>query len=112
MKLLVSVINEPAKVDEILEAFIEIGVTGATILDTYGMGRTLVQDVPIFAGFRSLLSGTSKYNKTIFTVIDSEQKLEQAIAAIESITGNVDDSSTGIIFTLPVDFVKGLKPEI
>ena len=52
MELLICVINDPAKVDEILEAFLEIGITGATIVDTYGMGKTLVQDVPIFAGFR------------------------------------------------------------
>jgi nitrogen regulatory protein PII len=112
MQLLVCVINDPAKVDEILEAFIEIGITGATIIDTYGMGRTLVQDVPIFAGFRNLLSGTSKYNKTIFSVIDEDDKVNQATAAIETIVGELETPSSGIVFTIPVNFVKGLKPEL
>ena len=39
-ELLICVVNDPAKVEEILEAFIDIGVTGATIVDTYGMGTS------------------------------------------------------------------------
>lgn len=112
MELLICVINDPSKVDEILEAFLEIGITGATIIDTYGMGKTLVQDVPIFAGFRNLLSGSSKYNKTIFSVIREKEKVEQAITAIEKIVGGLENPSTGIVFTIPVNFVKGLKPEL
>jgi nitrogen regulatory protein PII len=110
MELLVCVINDPSKVDEILEAFLEIGITGATIIDTYGMGRTLVQDVPIFAGFRNLLSGPSKYNKTLFSVIDSKEKVDNAIKAIEAITGELENPSTGIVFTIPLSHVKGLSP--
>ena len=90
MKLLICVINDTGKVDEILEAFLEIGITGATIIDSYGMGRTLIQDVPIFAGFRNLLSGTSKYNKTILTVIGEPTKAEEAITAIEAIIVNLE----------------------
>lgn len=112
MQLLVCVINDPSKVDEILEAFIEIGITGATIIDSFGMGRELIQEVPIFAGFRNLLSGSSKYNKTIFSVIGEEEKLHKAVTAVENIVGSMKTPSTGIIFTIPVNFVKGLKPEI
>lgn len=112
MELLVCVINEPRKVDEILQAFLEIGVTGATILDSYGMGSTLVEDIPIFAGFRTLLAGSSKYNKTIFSVIKERETVERAVAAIEKICGNLDDPSTGIVFTIPVNYVKGLRPEV
>ena len=112
MQLLVCVINDPSKVDEILEAFLEMGITGATIIDSFGMGCQLVQDVPIFAGFRNLLSGSSQYNKTIFSVIDDEEKLREAVRTVENIVGNLKSPSSGIIFTIPVNFVKGLKPEL
>jgi len=111
MDLLVCVINEPGKVDEILEAFLEIGVTGATVLDSQGMATTLVEDVPIFAGFRNVLRGVGKPNKTIFSVIKDHETVERAIAAVEKICGSLETPSTGIVFTVPVGFVKGLRPE-
>lgn len=112
MDLLVCVVNEPRKVDEILQAFLEIGVTGATVIDSYGMGALLVEDIPIFAGFRSLLAGSSKYNKTIFSVVKDREVTERAVAAVEKICGDLENPSTGIVFTVPVNFVKGLQPEL
>lgn len=112
MDLLVCVISEPRKVDEILQAFLEIGVTGATVIDSYGMGSILVEDIPIFAGFRSLLSTSSNYNKTIFSVIKDKDIVQQAIAAIEEICGDLENPSAGIVFTVPVSSVKGLMPEL
>jgi nitrogen regulatory protein P-II 1 len=112
MELLVCVINDPAKVDEILEAFLEIGITGATVLESRGMGKTLVQEQPIFAGFEKMLSGRTSTNKTIFSVIEDEEKVEKAICAVGQICGNLGKPATGIVFTLPIARVKGLKPEL
>lgn len=109
-QLLICVINEPSKVEEILEAFIDIGVTGATVIDTYGMGGILAREVPIFAGFRQMLSGSGSNNKTIFSVINDDETLQSAISAIEGISGNLENPSTGILMTLPLTFVKGLSP--
>ncbi len=111
-QLLICVVNEPSKVEEILEAFIDIGVTGATIIDSYGMGGVLTRDIPIFAGFRQVLSGSGSNNKTIFSVIDSDETLQATVKAIESICGDLDNPSTGIMMTLPLSFVKGLRPEL
>lgn len=111
MQLLMCVINDPSKVDDILQAFLEIGITGATIIDSYGMGKILVQDIPIFAGFRSMLSGGTNYNKTIFSLVEDEQKVQDAVKAVEIITGDLDSPASGIIFSIPVNFVKGLVPE-
>ena len=109
MELLVCVVNDPQKVDDILQAFLEIGITGATIIDSYGMGKALLQDIPIFAGFRNMLAGTGSYNKTIFSIIENEEKANQAIAAIDSICGDLMDPATGLVFTIPVRTVKGLR---
>ncbi len=35
-----------------MEAYVEAGVTGATILDSEGMGRFLAYEIPLFAGFK------------------------------------------------------------
>lgn len=111
MKLFVYILNQPEKLDEVLSGFVEIGITGATIVDSVGMGHILAQEVPIFAGFQALLSGSRPYNKTILSVAD-DAKVKQAIALIEEICGSFDDVGAGIAFTLPLADVFGLKPEL
>lgn len=93
--------------DEVLEAFLELDIRGATVLDSVGMGRILAYEIPIFAGLRSIIPGNRPYNKTIFTIID-EKKLDSLVKAVEQICGDFSKTGTGIVFTVPVDFVKGL----
>lgn len=108
MQLLVAVVNQPEKLNEILAGFVELGITGATVLDSEGMGHVLSQEVPIFAGLQSLMAGARPQNCTIFSVMDDE-KVERAIALLERVCGDFSDPATGIIFTAPVLRVVGLK---
>lgn len=112
MKLFVFVLNDQEKLDEVLSGYVEIGITGATVIDSVGMGRILAKDVPIFAGFQSLLSGSRPYNKTILSVVDEDEKIARAVELIEEICGKFEDAGAGIAFTLPLGDVHGLKPEI
>jgi nitrogen regulatory protein P-II 1 len=112
MKLFVFICNDPDKLDEILEGFLEIGITGATIIDTVGMGYILATEIPIFAGFRSLLSGASSYNKTILSVIKEPEKVHAVFDLIEEVCGSLDKAGAGIAFTVPIDEVRGLMPEL
>jgi nitrogen regulatory protein P-II 1 len=112
VKLFIYILNQQEQLDEIMAGFIEIGITGATIIDSVGMGRILTKDVPIFAGFQSLLSGSRPYNKTIISVVDDDQKVESALNLIEEVCGPFDQPGAGIAFTLPLDQVHGLKPEM
>jgi nitrogen regulatory protein P-II 1 len=110
-RLLVAVINDPEKVDEILSGFIELGITGATIVHSEGMGSVLSHDIPIFAGLQTLISGSKPQNRMIFSVVPVE-RVDPVIALLQEISGNLDAPATGIVFTLPIDRVVGLAPEL
>ena len=112
MQLLVAVINEEEKLDEILSGFLELGVTGATLINSEGMGRFIAHDVPIFAGLADLAARSRPRNYTLFSVIREDEKVEGVIALLQKICGNLDDPATGIVFTLPVNRVVGLSPEL
>ena len=84
MHLFIFVLNKEEHLEEILEAFLELGMTGATIVDSIGMGRILAHDIPIFAGFRSLMQESRSGNKTIITVV-LEEKIPLVIKSIEQI---------------------------
>ena len=66
MELLVCVVNRDDKLEEILSGFLKLGVTGATVINSEGMGRVLSQEVPVFAGLQALMSRSRPQNTTIF----------------------------------------------
>jgi nitrogen regulatory protein PII len=111
MQLLIAVINHEEKVDDILAGFVELGITGATVIGSKGMGRVLSSEVPIFAGLRSLSATSRPGNQTLFCVAD-DAKVEAAITLIQEICGTLDSPGAGIVFTVPVSRVEGLKPEL
>jgi len=112
MTLLIFKCNQPDKLEEVLEGFLEVGLTGATVIDTVGMGQILSTEVPIFAGFRSMFRGASSVNKTILSVINEPDKVRDALLIIEEIFGGLDTPGSGIVFTVPIENVRGLAPEI
>lgn len=111
MKLLVFVLNNEEFLEEVLEAYVEAGVTGATILDSEGMGRFLAYEVPLFAGFKEFMKGNKPYNKTILSVVRDDGTVKQVRSLIDPLVGGLDNPGTGIMFTVPVDWVSGLVPE-
>lgn len=110
MQLLICVINQENKLDDILSGFLELGITGATVINSEGMGRVLSHDIPIFAGLQTLISRARPQNQTIFSVMDDE-KIDGAIALLQEICG-LGEAATGIVFTIPVGRVVGLAPEL
>jgi nitrogen regulatory protein P-II 1 len=111
MKLAILVLNKVELLEELLEGFIEIGISGATIIDSIGMGHILSSDVPIFAGLRFMFAGSRPYNKTIFSII-KEEKVTPLKELTEKILGPLEESGSGILFFSEIIEVIGLKPEI
>ncbi len=108
MKLLVFVLNNEDLLEEVLEAYVEAGVSGATLLDSEGMGRFLAYEVPLFASFKEFMKGNKPYNKTILSVIKDEKVIARLKTLIDKIVGGLDSPGTGIMFTVPVDWAAGL----
>jgi len=110
MKLIIIILNKEEHLDELLEGLVGLDVRGATIIDSVGMGQIIAHDLPVFGGLRSLISGARPYNKMILSVVSVEQ-VEPITEVFEQICGSLDEPGTGLIFTLPVDFIKGMRKE-
>ena len=111
MKLLILILNKVEKLEEVLEGFLEVGISGATVIESVGMGQIISEEVPIFAGLRFMFAGAKPHNKTIFSVIKDEKE-DSVIRILKKILGDLNEPGTGIVFTLSLDRVEGLKPEI
>ena len=112
MHLLVAVINQVEALDDVLSGFLELGITGATIINSEGMAHVLTHDIPLFAGIQTLISRSRAQNYTIFSVIDGDEKVDAAFAVIQDVVGNMAVPGTGIVFTVPVTRVEGVAPEL
>ncbi len=110
MQLLFIVLNNSDYLDEVLESFLELGISGATVLDSTGMGQIISRDLPIFAGFKNVFSVAEPSNKTIFTLI-GDQDFNRVMDAVEQITGSFSQQGTGIAFSVPVDGCRGLNAD-
>lgn len=112
MNVLFIVLNEIDLIDEILDEFVEIGVRGATILDSQGMGSAITNSGkgtdPFFGSIRSFLDNSRPYNKTIFTVIEDEELLNNAIDSVKQIVGDINKPGVGMMFTVPIGKVYGM----
>jgi nitrogen regulatory protein PII len=108
MKLVVFVLNKEELLERVLEAYVEAGVDGATILDSEGMGRFLTYEVPLFADFKQFMKGNKPYNKTILSVVDDPAVVPRLYSILDEVTGGLATPGTGIFFTVPVDFAAGL----
>lgn len=111
MNVLFIVLNKSEYLDDILDAFVEIGVGGATILDSQGMGSALTDNgsnEPFFGVLRNLLDNSRPYNKTIFTVIKDDKILEKAVKAVKEIVVDIYKPGVGMMFTLPVGNIYGM----
>lgn len=110
MKVLFFVLNKVDKLNALLNEFANKDVTGATIMNSHGMAHSLYDsdDHHAFASFRLFLDPKRKESKTIMMVIKDEEQ-DKVLECIEKVIGNLDKPDTGIIFTMPVDFIKGLN---
>jgi nitrogen regulatory protein PII len=110
MKLLIFVLSHVEKLQPLLKAFSDQGVAGATILDSSGMGRELSErdEFSIFGSMRALIDQNNRTTKTLFLVVedDAVSKIERVI---ETVVGDLSKPDQGILFTLPLDYVKGYK---
>jgi nitrogen regulatory protein P-II 1 len=106
MKLLFIVLNSSDKLEEVLEGLIEVGITGATVVDSVGMGR-IIEGVPLFAGMRNIFRSAKPRNNIIFSVIRSSQAPE-TMDVLDKILGCSMGKGSGIAFLLPIDSVIGV----
>jgi len=99
------------RLPELLDAWAEAGIPGATVLESFGLHclRTSQyrDDLPLIPSLDALMRGSSDSNRTCFAIVD-ETAVDAVIAATERVLGKLDTPNTGILFVLPVLRTAGL----
>lgn len=111
MHMLMFVLDNPDYLDEVLDAWDKIGVTGVTIIESTGISRyrkAKMIGTPLMAGINRIMHSSEEGHLTLFTIVKGEPKVRQCIEAVEGIVGNLLDPDTGVLAAWPLSIVKGV----
>lgn len=110
MKLVVIILNKTECLDKLLETFRENGISGATIIDSRGMIQELsdAYEFRIAGTLREIFMPSHKENKTILMAA-REEDVSVISRIVDEATGGLSKPDTGILFTVPIDHLKGLS---
>lgn len=110
MYLFVVVLNKVEYLNKLLTIMRENGAKGATVVDSVGSGRLIKnydEARPMIASVRRLREEEFSTNKTIFSVLETRSHVDEIADAIEKEIGRFSDKEMGIMFSLPLDMVRG-----
>jgi nitrogen regulatory protein PII len=106
MKLALIFLNKIEYLEELLAAFLEIGVSGATVMDSVGMGHIISQNIPIFAGLRDAFAGSSPSNKLIL-IVTKDAMVMKIAEVLRDIFSEEEDGKPYFMTTFAVDELFG-----
>ncbi len=104
-RLMMVVVQEDDIYSDIIELFLEMGLPGAVTHEGNLMGQIL-SGAPVFAGFLDVLGSSKPEPRTIFVLVPADM-LDDIVASIEEITGDLDNHRGACIIVLSPDIVKG-----
>jgi len=114
--LVVVVMPDLQRFQDVLDAWEKKSVTGVTILESLGLHKVQQlragrDDLPLFPSLRHLLESEEYHHRTAFVVVDDDFDLDGLIEATEQAAGgDLDAPNSGILFVVPVARALGMRP--
>ena len=104
------ILNKTECLKDILSAFMKNDIHGATILDSQGMAHNLCEynELRFMVSLRQLLDPDHKESKTVLVVVEKE-KIPVVSRIVNQVTGGLDQPDTGVLFSVPVNYVEGFE---
>jgi nitrogen regulatory protein PII len=112
--MIMLVLDDPNRLDQVLDAWNAVGIRGATIIESTGINRRRMarQVGALFMeGINRLIGSEEESHYTMLVIVPDEQTVQDCLEAVEKITGDLDLPNTGVMAAWPLTFVKGL-PDI
>lgn len=109
MELLMIILNREDYLEKILTLLVDSGVSGATVVDSEGLGHFLAYEVPIFAGLREFMGERKSVSRTILAVLEDKDIFSQIEKLFKEEGIDFKESGVGIVATLPVNRL--IKPQ-
>lgn len=113
MKMIMFVLDDPNLLDDVLDAWHNVGVNGITIVESTGLYRRRARRGLLGArypfGVSRVAEGTSyEGHYTLYAAVPDDAAVEMCLTAVEAIVGNLDDPNTGMLAAWDLSHTKGV----
>jgi len=113
MFMILFVLHNPDQLSGLLDAWEQAGVGGVTVLASTGPGRIREQtglrdDLPLIPSLSDLLAHEENFNRTLFTIVSTNELVEKIHDATVQIVGDLNQPNNGIMAVIPLSRVYGL----
>lgn len=116
MYLIVFVLDDPDKLEDLLNAWEEAGTGGATVLVSTGKRRLtnggFRDDIPLMPGLDDFYKRIEDYHRTLFTIVKDDVVLKNVVEATKRVVGDLNQPNTGILVVMPTAQVYGLEKNL
>ncbi|GIV64933.1 MAG: hypothetical protein KatS3mg046_193 [Bellilinea sp.] len=114
MFMILFVLDDPGRLDELLEGWSEIGIQGVTIIESSGFYRRQIKRTKLHLTFlvEPASSILEEGNITLFTAVEDEALVEQCLQKTEQIVGDLEKPHSGVFLSWPLSSAKGLHKSL
>lgn len=105
MFMIMFVLNDSKKTDQILDGWSKAGVNGATLLESTGAYRRRMR---IPGRYAYTTTNSDETNLTLMAIVMDEETVQNCLAETEKIIGDLSQPNTGIFSYWPLAAVKGI----
>jgi hypothetical protein len=110
MYMVMLVIDDQSRLDEVTDAWLRVGIMGATVVESTGTHRIVQCKDRIHARFDFAQVGQAceEGNYTAFAIVTDERQARACLEAAEEVLGDLDEPHTGVFAAWPLALVKGV----
>jgi len=98
--------------DDFLSIFVEAGINDAIVVNGTSFARSLMYEVPIFAGLRKALEHNRSYSHVIFGYAKDEYSIRDVVDMAKHEGIDLDKPGFGMLMALPIAMKFGTEQEL
>ncbi len=109
MYMVMFVLDDPTRLDAVIDAWTAIGISGATIVESTGVFRRHLARHRVHARYALNEGMVNEFgNFTLFAIVPDAETAHRCLAAVENVLGDLDGPNTGVLAAWPLTLVKGV----
>jgi nitrogen regulatory protein P-II 1 len=113
MSMILFVLHDTDKLDELLAAWQDAGTPGVTVLESTGVGRIrqnegMREDTPLMPSLEDFYPDPEHMSRTIFTILNDDL-VQKVVDATYKVVGDLNEPNTGLLVVLPTIAAYGLE---
>jgi hypothetical protein len=112
MYFIVCLVYKEDLLDDFLSVFAEAGINDAVVVNGTSFARSLMYEVPIFAGLRQALEHNRSYSHIIFGYAKDEYCIREAVHIAQHEGIDLNTPGTGMLMAVPIVMKFGAEQEL